>query len=258
MSVGVGSSVAVSISQRGAIVGGDAIIAPSLFRELDAICKRLAGRPLRIYARSESPLFGRCQFVASTVCSDAESLSSGSPKWSEDGLIEVAAEIRIAKWNAAARPEIDLAHVPSDRIHEFVVLHEIGHKLDNYSHYEAQRLRPDEWPAISELNEVLADRFAWALMFPGVPLPVRSGCEGVAAWVDAMEAKLSDIRRANGQPVAEAAAARMEHAVPLRHLQRCIPFSRKLGPLADGLEQARSDYRKMQYRRSRARLRAAG
>lgn len=245
-----------AVTQRSMVAGGDAILTPDLFCELDTLCKRLTARPLRVYARTEIPLFARCNFMASAVCLDVQSLRTSAPAWHEVGLLEVAAEIRIADWNRARRPEIDLSSVPAERIHEFAVLHETGHRLDNYSAHEAQFRRADDWPEIWQVNEVLADRFAWATMFPGVAIPVRKGCEGVAAWVGDWNAKLADFPRSGRRAIGAQDIGRMLASVPIEHLRRRIPYARRLGPVADGLEQARRDYRNMKRRKARAWQRA--
>lgn len=224
---------------EGLIISGFAILTPPQFRALDKRCQAIAGRPLRVYRKSERPVFGCINYFASACCIDLVALSGdGSGAWREYGLLEVASEISIDRWNNAIRPEIDLRRVPAGRIHEFVVWHEIGHRLDNYCHFDAQTKRCHEWDDIREVNEVLADRFAWRAMFPGERLPVREGCSHVDDWLRNWEARLEGFPRGPKWPIVPLA-----EVIPVEHLKRKIPWSRGVSTdQPDPLAKARRIY----------------
>lgn len=223
----------------GLVKGDAAMLTPPQFRQLDARCRTLAGRPLRVYRKSERPVFGCINYFASACCVNITALSGdGFGAWQEIALLEVASEISIERWHNAIRPEIDLRRVPEDRIHEFVVWHEIGHRLDNYCPWEAQTKRRHEWSDIQRVNEILADRFAWRAMFPDEPLPARAGCEDIDSWLRLWEARLKGFPRALKKPVVP-----LSEAIPLEHLKRKIPWSRGIPTdQSDPLAKARRIY----------------
>jgi len=99
--------------------------------------------------------------------------------FSEHGYISLASRISVTEVRSANRPELDLAQVPLLRLYEFTLWHEIAHKIWNFPLASFFLARPGDerydryYHKVRHINEVLADRFAWARVFPGKALPVR-------------------------------------------------------------------------------------
>lgn len=102
------------------------------------------------------------------------------PKGEEHALITLATTVSTARYRAAGRnrPELNWAALEDHEIYPFIFWHEIGHRVDNFSMIEIMIIKDldvrDECHRRSRcINEVLADRFAWAKIRPGEPVPLN-------------------------------------------------------------------------------------
>jgi hypothetical protein len=93
--------------------------------------------------------------------------------------IGLAASIDLAQLFEAgkARPELDWSALHPDEVFPFVFHHELGHRLDNFDAWEVVMIKDDGirrtcHRVAGYVNEVLADRFAWAHVRPGEPVPL--------------------------------------------------------------------------------------
>lgn len=248
---------------RNPVRNGYAVLTPNTFRAIDNLARKRAGRPFQIGAPADMEgAWGRSGGMADSVLIDARRLphkfdSSRARRWKEMGMLYIASQIEVAEFHGGRRPEIDLSQVPADRIFEFVALHEIAHTVDNvapgFLGYQSLSSLPNTKEATKAwhtLNEVLADRYAWNAMFPGVPLPMRCGCEqmtaATAAWLVEFESagiRREDVsrRRLDTHPATW---------IPMQHLSKGIPWSPLARPeLAEGgawldiFREARRQYR---------------
>jgi hypothetical protein len=108
-------------------------LTPALFRRLDLIARRDVGRPIEV--ESEEAMegcIGRLNVMCGDVCADTRTICTAQPNWIEMGVISLAPRIPVAKMYGSRRPEIDWSKVPTNRLFEFVVQHEIGHVRDNF------------------------------------------------------------------------------------------------------------------------------
>lgn len=107
-------------------------------------------------------------------------------RYDEVSMITLADRINVNSFRACQRPELDWSAVPDEKIYEFVVWHEIGHRRDNFDmldfmmnpkHSAMDNADPKRYwyRAMRRVNEVLADRFAWNKLFPGQSMPIASG-----------------------------------------------------------------------------------
>lgn len=94
-------------------------------------------------------------------------------------MVTLAERINVAAFRSCIRPELDWADIPANLIYDFILWHEIGHKADNYDQIDffTGKCRQQEDfarlnRALLRANEVLADRYAWAKIFPSRPLPI--------------------------------------------------------------------------------------
>jgi hypothetical protein len=228
------------MSIRNPIRDGFAVLTPDVFRAIDILARRHAGRPFRIMAPSEMEGdWGRMQVMADNVYADLRRLSNHGSRslFREIGIFEIANQINVAEFHAASRPEIDLSLVPKERIYEFVAWHEIGHVVDNFSWLDS--IRNEAWMALADtnthdnarhkLNEILADRYAWSRMFPERSLPIRQGCEGIAFWAEEWEGRLLELGIRRGRLNERRLGTTAVTFVPTSHVKR-IPWSRLARP----------------------------
>lgn len=97
----------------------------------------------------------------------------------ERSLISLAAALNpdtVRSWGES-RPELDYGKLKDNEIYPFIVAHEIGHRVSNFSmtaQFEMERsLYLEAVPRMRYVNEVLADRFAWETIRPGKAIPLN-------------------------------------------------------------------------------------
>ena len=72
--------------------------------------------------------------------------------FAEKAAITLADRINVRRLKSAKRPEMDWHSVPDDKVYEFVLWHEIGHRMNNF-------YIPDVWRAVDGL-----ERAAWSCL----------------------------------------------------------------------------------------------
>lgn len=177
---------------RNLVYRGYAVLTPQVFRAIDLRARRHAGSVFEIATSDDMEgAWGLTHMMVGDVFTDLRKLRASryeEPIYKNAAVLTICNQVRVSDFHGAARPEIDLAAIPADRIYDYVSWHEIGHKADNFDRFGfllSEGLRSDETSrALGRLNEILADRFAWSKMFPNKPLPVRKGCESVVHWVE--------------------------------------------------------------------------
>ena len=166
------------------------------------------------------------------------------------GGIWVKNLINVDLFHATPRPEMDWGAIPVEDIYRFLILHEIGHCLNNYNEWdivgnvswdsEKGRL----YGTMKAINEVLADRYAWEALFPGKPLPIRHRRK--TAIKDRMKKldrhfKMKEFKK-DLLPVDPAKYIPMsheKHGIPFvtpESLERGMPWTEYLRPWGDELE----------------------
>ncbi|WDH52437.1 hypothetical protein PUP75_26460 [Pseudomonas chlororaphis] len=110
------------------------------------------------------------------VCNDVR---ENEPSWKERSLITLAASINSEQLrsNGARRIELDWGVLEDHEIYPFILWHEIGHRVDNFSIIEIMLMNDLEvrdrcHSFIRSTNELLADRYAWNHIRPGEPIPL--------------------------------------------------------------------------------------
>jgi hypothetical protein len=231
---------------RNPIRHGFAVLTPGVFRAIDIIARRHAGRPFCIKSIEDMEgSWGRCGFMAGGVVRDVRRLTSRNPHarvYEEIGDFSVVNQISIAEFHDATRPEIDLSQVPAERAYEYVAWHEVGHIVDDFDawagilpmgHAALQSVTEDAtaWRReIHQLNEILADRYAWAMMFPGQRMPVHDGGHDMAAWATEWITRLSAAGVRRGRARERSIDTSPLTWVPTEHMKPRIPWSRLAAP----------------------------
>ncbi|AYN14296.1 hypothetical protein CHR29_03735 [Pseudomonas monteilii] len=119
--------------------------------------------------------------------------------------IKLATSINAGRFRSATRPEIDWSALDDSEIYPFILHHEIGHHLDNFSLWDLI-LAPDQvvgdqcHKVMYRVNEMLADRYAWEQVRPGEPLPLSEAGkrlqEVMAADLELLNKHIPRTRRA--------------------------------------------------------------
>lgn len=158
------------------------------YRGFAEITKSVAGMALNLSSFSRmGNAWGIYSPWALLTCIDA---TQDKPKFDEISFITIAKSININKFRVTKRPELDWSKLEDNEIYPFVIWHEIGHRLDNFEHFEVMRLsdlqlRDECHRKIVFANEVLADRYAWERIRPGEPIPLSDHSQ-------AMQEKVSE------------------------------------------------------------------
>lgn len=108
-------------------------------------------------------------------------------------VIKLATSINAAVLRSATRPELDWAALEDDEIYSFVLHHEIGHHIDNFKGWDIFAIQDLEvrdqcHRVLNRVNEMLADRYAWAQVRPGEAVPLG---EAGKRMQDVMQADLA-------------------------------------------------------------------
>ena len=130
-------------------------LSPSTFRSL--------GNNWGLY----SPMVGSVLVDASTK----------ETRYDERAVIQLSTSVNTADLRRQARPEIDWSALDDHEIYPFIVAHELGHHIDNFSVWDVCRIEDSQardrcMKVLRSINEVLADRYAWSQVRPGEPVPL--------------------------------------------------------------------------------------
>ncbi|MBI6947101.1 hypothetical protein [Pseudomonas koreensis] len=91
--------------------------------------------------------------------------------------IKLATSVNAGAFRGAHRPELDWSELEDGEIYPFLVNHEVGHHVDNFTHWDIILMtdlvaRDQCHKILNRVNEMLADRYAWEQVRPGEPLPL--------------------------------------------------------------------------------------
>lgn len=215
---------------------GYAVLTPQVFRVLDRRVRKQSGGVLTVCTPDEiHGLWGSAGGLAGDVFIDTRLLGNAEH---EGGVCDQAADIRITNqikvldFQGAQRPEIDLRKIPANRIYEYLVWHEMGHLLENFDPWGLfgkgvpadYANRDDVQSALSQLNEVMADRFAWSQMFPDQRLPVRRGKAHMKGWAKEWGDRLSSNGVRRRMAPHHPCSTEIWASVPTAHVYKDIPW----------------------------------
>lgn len=221
---------------------GYAVLTPQVFRALDRRVRKQSGGVLMVCTPDEMHgLWGSAGGMAGDVFIDTRLLGNAKH---DGGVCAHAADIRITNqikvldFQGAQRPEIDLRKIPANRIYEYLVWHEMGHLLENFDPWGLfgkgvpadYANRDDVRSALSQLNEVMADRFAWSQMFPDQRLPLRRGKAHMKDWAKEWDARLSSNGIRRRMAPHHSHSTEIWASVPTAHVYKGIPWSDLVRP----------------------------
>ncbi len=146
--------------------------------------------------------FGMFDPCSKSVCIDA---SQEQWRWDERSSIELSTTVNTELLRSIQRPEMDWSVLEDHEIYPFIVAHELGHWIDNFRIWDMWGIPDSETRQKCEkstymINEVLADRFAWAQIRPGQLVPLceegKRREEEVATTLAYLSSHVPRVRRA--------------------------------------------------------------
>jgi len=196
-------------------------LTPELFRELDILARREAGKPLKVVDwREMEGAFARQSIWAAPLYLDIN-----EPYLTERGVIEIANQIDTDKFYSTKRPELDWRAIPKEQIYRFLVLHEIGHIRCGIDLVDLFKFFPLLGRNMAIMaSELLADRYAWTNLFPDKDLPIRKGTKTLRKRIEAFIRRYgrffpSEPRKPDPLPIDPT------KFVPREHVEQGIPWA---------------------------------
>lgn len=214
-------------------------LSPEMFRELDVMARKMAGAVLIVREWSEMEgAFGRRGALYTSAIMDT-TLPKRFWKGTDVSWIEIANAIDPSAFHSCKRPEMDWMAVKPPDIYRFIVLHEIGHAIENYNEINlivlaarGQENFREIAGKVRTLNEVLADRFAWGNLYPGQPLPLREDLVSSRINYDKWFSELGKFLVLREQK-RESLPVGAGQYVPTRHIRKPIPFLAGIEPISE-------------------------
>lgn len=204
-------------------------LTPRTFRRLDLIARQ-CGYVVRVVSVEEmgENCWGRVNPMSDSLYQD---LTVPHLRGVEIQSIQIASRIPVDAFHQAQRPEIDLRGISRSKIWDYVIWHEIGHLRGNFDLLGPQFDRDLNDPLIKRewvhahrvIIEVLADRYAWAAIGEGRPLPVNPRRPIAEAFISEWIAKL-DARYGRKPDKDRLLPTEPFKYVPTSHMKAGIPF----------------------------------
>ena len=158
---------------------GCVVLTPEHFRELDYVSRTIGGAVLVVKPHEEMEgAYARQSVLAGSVYRDSRIRTGVCME--ECGTIQIANRIKINK-DAMRSFEVVWKDIPLEELYWWVIHHEIGHRLGNFSWWDLiEACRENDRAFTTEvnremafLNEILADRWAWEKLHPEMPLETK-------------------------------------------------------------------------------------
>lgn len=204
-------------------------LSPRTFRRLDLIARQ-CGYVVTVVPAEE--MGKNCWGQVNPMCDSLyQDLTVPHLRGVEIQTIQITSRIPVDAFHKAQRPEIDLGGIPRSKIWDYVIWHEIGHLRGNFDLLGPQLDRDLSDPSIKRewvhahrvIIEVLADRYAWAAIGEGRPLPVHPRRPIAEAFISEWIAKL-DARYGRMPGKDRLLPTEPFKYVPTRHMKAGIAF----------------------------------
>ncbi|MEL7640734.1 MAG: hypothetical protein AAGU21_13915 [Solidesulfovibrio sp.] len=205
-------------------------LTPSLFRELDALARTFAGRPI-IVERAEK-MKGCYGFASAWALGLVTRL--GEPWQTERSCITLANKIDLDAFAVNKTGVLDLAAIPAEDAYRFVTWHEIAHMI----HLDALtcfNMDMDVTPTaikrrVYRLVEARADRHAWDVLYPGKEMPLLPGADEHLAEIEETAVTCRAIleKEKRRRPIEPLTTDPFQY-VPVCHAEKGIPWAPEVG-----------------------------
>ncbi|UJX41093.1 hypothetical protein K9F62_20840 [Desulfovibrio sp. JY] len=205
-------------------------LTPTLFRELDALTRTFAGKPI-IVERVEK-MEGYWGYVSPWARGLVIHL--GGKACDERSCIALSNVIDLDAFAGNKTGILDLGAVPAEDVYRFLTWHEIAHviQMDAMTYF---RMDMDATPAdikrrVYRLAEHRADCHAWDVLYPGKEMPLLPGAEGHLAEIEetAIACKAILEKEKRREPIEPLTTDPCQY-VPVCHAEKGIPWADEVG-----------------------------
>lgn len=211
------------------------ILNQETFSHVDSMARIHAGQPIMVYEENDKDPFA---YVSCWALGVFDTRKTPAVVQKEMALIQLANQICLKKWKKIERPEIDWAAVPTEKIYDFLICHEISHVVNGHSmmyfdlqlsgEYFADRTEKSQRFKVNQkfrylktAAEMVADREAWEMMFPGKPLPLKSDLNDIHEKCNSMMEFLEGCKKRKITPI----TTDPRQYVPYEHEKNGIPWA---------------------------------
>lgn len=201
-------------------------LTPMLFRELDALARTFAGKPI-IVERAEK--MEDCWGYVSPWALGLV-IRLGKPNCIERSCITIANKADLDTLGKNPARVLDWSAIPAEDFYRFLVWHEIAHVI----HMDAMtyfRMDMDAVPAtiksrVYRLAEHRADRYAWNVLYPDKKMPLLPGASKHLGEIKKTAVACLDIleKEKRRKPVEPLPTDPFQY-VPVCHAKRGIPWA---------------------------------
>jgi len=205
-------------------------LTPPLFRELDALARTFAGKPIRVErAEGMKGYFGYVSPMASGL-----RIRLGERLCKEMSLLTLANKIALDVFAVNKTGVLDLAAIPAEDAYRYVVWHEIAHviHLDALMYFNmSMDVTPvDIKRRVFRLAEHRADRYAWDVLYPGKEMPLLPGAEAHLAEIEETAVTCRAIleKEKRRKPIEPLTTDPCQYA-PVCHAEKGIPWAPEVG-----------------------------
>lgn len=159
-------------------------LTPPLFREIDALSRTFAGKPI-IVERAED--MNGCYGIAS-VWARGLFIHLGEPICTERSCITIANKVDLDTLGKNSARVLDWTAIPVGDFYRFLTWHEIAHVIHmdalTYFNMDMDVMPTDIKRRVYRLAEHRADRHAWDVLYPGMKMPLLPGADEHLAEIE--------------------------------------------------------------------------
>ncbi|MEA4856055.1 hypothetical protein [Solidesulfovibrio sp.] len=204
-------------------------LTPALFRELDALARTFAGKPI-VVERAEK-MEGYYGFASAWAMGLVIRL--GEPDRTERSCITIANKVDLNTLGKNPARVLDWSAIPAEDFYRFLTWHEIAHVI----HMDAMtyfRMDMDVTPTdikrrVYRLAEHRADRHAWDVLYPGKGMPLLPGAEENLAEIEETAVTCRAIleKEKRRRPIEPLTTDPCQY-VPVCHAEKGIPWAEEV------------------------------
>jgi hypothetical protein len=192
----------------------------------------MAGKPLEVFPQAEEP--EKFAYVDAWAQGLWDMRLEQPYVQREASTLCLANSIDYLAFREAQRPELDWSAIPQEDVFRFLVLHEVahirhGHAMelltlqlrDDYFNRQTMEVAPKYLGCLAAC-EMVADRWAWAELYPGRAMPTRPAFSmAVAELEDVLDRFPELMEEKNPKPM----TTDPRQYVPTRHVKEGIPWA---------------------------------
>jgi len=205
-------------------------LTPPLFRELDALARTFAGKPI-IVKRAEE--MKGCYGFASAWAMGLV-IRLGEPDCTERSCITIANKVDLDTLGKNPSRVLDWTAIPAEDFYRFLTRHEIAHVIHmdalTYFNMDMDATPMDIKRRVYRLAEARADRHAWDVLFSGKGMPLLPGAEEHLAEIEETSVTCRAIleKEKRRRPIEPLTTDPFRY-VPICHAEKGIPWAPEVG-----------------------------